>query len=82
MCVLVWSSGYNYRIGVLTVLFRDDTKQLIYVHLFAHEQTLLHMNKHYPRGNHLASSKIQDTRYFIVLLCIQLYTYKTKYTRT
>ena len=26
--------------------------------------------------------KIQDTRYFIVLLCIQLYTYKTKYTRT
>ena len=26
--------------------------------------------------------KIQDTRYFIVLSCIQLYTYKTKYTKT
>ena len=28
------------------------------------------------------SDLYQDTRYFIVLLCIQLYTYKTKYTRT
>ena len=30
----------------------------------------------------IARYKIQDTRYFIVLLCIQLYTYKTKYTKT
>ena len=36
----------------------------------------------FPRGNCARSLKIQDTRYFIVLLCIQLYTYKTKYTRT